>query len=57
MIIAVTNRSLCEDNFIQRVRNLIDSGVYGVYLREKDLNQKDYETLALKISEGSKKYL
>ncbi len=57
MIIAVTNRSLCEDNFIQRVRNLIDSGVYGVYLREKDLNQKDYETLVLKISEGSKKYL
>jgi thiamine-phosphate pyrophosphorylase len=57
MIIAVTNRSLCRDDFVKRVREIAASEPFGVYLREKDLGEGEYEQLVNKIACGRQEYL
>ena len=48
-LICVTNRRLCTDNFLQRVELLVQSGADGMILREKDLNEIEYEALAKQV--------
>lgn len=43
-LICVSNRALCADDFIGRVRTIIDSGI-PVILREKDLSENEYYRL------------
>ncbi len=54
MVIAVTNRKLCQDCFTDRVRILINSQPFLVILREKDLTDAEYENLAAEIIKESK---
>jgi thiamine-phosphate pyrophosphorylase len=51
MLICVTNRKLCNDNFINRVELIAKGRPHGIMLREKDLTISEYESLALKIKE------
>lgn len=56
MIIAVTNRKLCSDNFIERVQRILDAGPFLVILREKDLSDTEYESMAAEIIKGNQSY-
>lgn len=52
MIICVTNRKLCRDDFVHRISQLTKGKPYGIMLREKDLLGKEYEHLALRIKKS-----
>lgn len=47
-IIAVTNRKLCKDDFLLRIKKIANSGVSKIILREKDLSPYEYLKLAEK---------
>lgn len=48
--IAVTNRKLCAEAFLERVWELAEGTTYqAILLREKDLNERQYEALAEKV--------
>lgn len=47
-IIAVSNRGLCRDDFISRVKSIADEGI-KVILREKDLLPEEYARLLDKV--------
>jgi thiamine-phosphate pyrophosphorylase len=49
MLICVTNRKLCRDNFIERIDKISQGKPYGIMLREKDMNKYEYEALAIRI--------
>ncbi|HZG71587.1 MAG TPA: thiamine phosphate synthase [Chondromyces sp.] len=51
MLIFVTNRKLCQDNFLHRIDQLAKGGPYAIMLREKDLDLAEYEELAVKVKE------
>lgn len=53
MVIAVTNRKLCKDDFVVRVRKILCAEPFLVILREKDLSDRDYEALAREIIGGN----
>lgn len=60
MVIAVTNRKLCTDNFVLRVREILSAEPFEVILREKDLSDDKYCQLAKEIvadNNGYKKVL
>lgn len=44
--ICITNRHLCEDDFLLRIEKIAKSGVKAVILREKDMSETEYEALA-----------
>ena len=46
-IVAVTNRLMCEGDFIARIEGIAASGAQAVILREKDLSPYEYERLAM----------
>jgi Thiamine monophosphate synthase len=46
MIIAVTNRLLCHDDFLERLEQIAQCRPYSIILREKDLAPAEYEQLA-----------
>ena len=48
-IICVTNRSLCEGEFLKRIENVASCGVKAIILREKDLSAEEYRNLAEKF--------
>lgn len=48
-IIAVTNRKLCCENFLQRIEKLAKSSISTIILREKDLSESEYTELAEKV--------
>lgn len=56
MIIAVTNRILCKDNFLTRIEEICKAKPYAVILREKDLSDDDYETLAIECQKICNKH-
>lgn len=56
MVILVTNRKLCHDDFLLRIDRLASGKPDGVILREKDLRPAQYETLAIKVQEICKKH-
>lgn len=45
-IICVTNRKLCQTDFLRRLEEIAESGVKGIILREKDLTEEEYTALA-----------
>lgn len=49
MLILVTNRKLCKDDFLQRIQQLVQSKPNAIMLREKDLNGGEFEDLAKKV--------
>lgn len=56
MIIAVTNRILCKDNFLVRIEEICKANPYAVILREKDLSDDNYETQAIECQKISNKH-
>lgn len=48
-IICVTNRSLCEGEFLKRIDDVASCGVKAIILREKDLSAEEYRNLAEKF--------
>jgi thiamine-phosphate diphosphorylase len=51
MLICVTNRKLCKDDFLHRIDQLAKGKPHAIMLREKDLSQAEYEELAIKVKE------
>ncbi len=51
MVIYVTNRKLCEDDFLDRISKLAQGKPRAIILREKDLSPAEYEFLAFKVRE------
>jgi thiamine-phosphate pyrophosphorylase len=49
MLILVTNRKLCKDNFLQRIQALVEGKPDAIMLREKDLALEDFEVLTKKV--------
>jgi len=49
MLILVTNRKLCMDDFLLRIQQLATGKPHAIMLREKDLNQGEFEDLAKKV--------
>lgn len=49
MLICVTHRTLCQDNFMERIRQIALGKPQAIMLREKDLSSSDYEALALQV--------
>lgn len=56
MILAVTNRKLCQKDFFEVLENICSNGVDGILLREKDLTKKEYRQLACRCNEICKSY-
>ncbi|RNC29062.1 MAG: Thiazole tautomerase [Candidatus Dichloromethanomonas elyunquensis] len=50
MLICVTNRKICRDNFTQRIDQIAKGKPYAIILREKDLTISEYENLAKEIN-------
>ena len=50
-IVCITNRSLCEGDFEERIHSIAKSPVDMIILREKDLSCDDYTRLARKVIE------
>ena len=46
MLIAVTNRALCQDDFLMRIEAAASAKPSGILLREKDLSDAAYAALA-----------
>ena len=56
-IIAVTNRRLCQGDFLTRVESLAKGNIYqAVLLREKDLTREQYDVLAKEVLNICQKY-
>lgn len=49
MLIYVTNRKLCKDDFLKRIGLLADSKPHAIILREKDMGLLEFESLAKKV--------
>ena len=50
-VIAVTNRKLCDGDFLDQIKKITELGVRAVILREKDLSESEYEVLAAQVME------
>lgn len=46
MLICITNRRLCQDDFLHRIEQLARGEPQAIMLREKDLRAVEYENLA-----------
>lgn len=55
-ILCVTNRLLCKDDFLCRIEEIAKCNPSGIILREKDLPEKDYKTLAEKVIKICREY-
>ena len=43
MVICVTHRLLCPDDFLERLDRIAAQHPYAIVLREKDLSESEYE--------------
>ena len=48
-ILCVTNRALCREDFLTRVRAVAKAHPAGIILREKDLSPEEYRALAAEV--------
>ncbi len=55
-LLCVTNRRLCQGEFLQRVEALAAAGASGILLREKDLSPEAYQTLARQVQAVCQRY-
>lgn len=53
---SVTNRKLCPDNFLDRVERIAAAQVDAIILREKDLSEPEYDSLAMQCLEICEKH-
>ncbi|MBR5474638.1 MAG: thiamine phosphate synthase [Lachnospiraceae bacterium] len=56
-ILCVTNRKLCREDFLSRIKRIASCHPAGIILREKDMNPEEYKELAeavMKICEENK---
>ncbi|WP_022753187.1 thiamine phosphate synthase [Butyrivibrio fibrisolvens] len=49
-MICITNRKLCEEPFLDRIRIVAGSAPKAIILREKDLTVSEYEQLAQQVA-------
>jgi len=50
-LIIVTDRKLCRDNFLSRIKQLArEAGPRAIVLREKDMEDREYELLARQVN-------
>lgn len=55
-IICVTNRNICEEDFLSRIRKICKTKISSVILREKDLSIDEYKQIAEKVIAICHKY-
>lgn len=55
-ILCVTNRQLCEGDFLSRIEAIAKCRPEGILLREKDLSEEEYRELAKQVIEICRKY-
>ena len=55
-IVCVTNRTLCEENFLTRLERIAACHPEGIILREKDLSLHKYTELAAQVMELCARY-
>lgn len=55
-IICITKRSLCCENFLQRIEKIAACHPGWIILREKDLSRQDYEELAVSVIKICQQY-
>lgn len=48
-ILCVTNRHLCPDDFLMKLAAIVAARPAGIILREKDLTEREYESLARQV--------
>ena len=48
-LLSVTSRTLCKEDFLARVGAICATGIDGIILREKDLSEPEYQSLAINI--------
>lgn len=48
-VIAITNRKLCQRDFLEQIKRVCEAGPQAIILREKDLNEKEYTKLAEQV--------
>ena len=56
MIICVTNRLLCKDDFLKRIEYIARAKPYAIILREKDLPSDEYKMLAMRCKKIVEEY-
>ncbi len=56
MLICVTHRQLCPDDFLARLERIAAQHPYAIVLREKDLPEREYEALARQCLSICQKY-
>jgi thiamine-phosphate pyrophosphorylase len=49
-LILITNRKLCQEDFLLHIEKLADAHPSAILLREKDLTKEDYLALAMEVS-------
>lgn len=54
-IICVTNRKLCVENFLVRIEKIANANPKAIILREKDMCEADYKSLAIKVMDICRK--
>lgn len=47
----MTNSTLCRDNFFERIREIAKGGPEAIILREKDMNEGDFRSMAVKCKD------
>lgn len=55
-IVCVTHRGLCGGDFLQRIEDIARCGVHSIILREKDMSEEDYFSLAKNVMAVCEKY-
>ena len=55
-ILCVTNRTLCKEDFLQRVKKIAANHPKGIILREKDLSEEEYKKLAENVLQICKEH-
>jgi len=48
-ILCITNRTLCQEDFLARIETIASCHPAGIILREKDMKPEDYKKLAAKV--------
>ena len=55
-LICITNRRLCNNNFLDQIEMIASAHPKAIVLREKDLSEKEYEQLARQVMQICQKH-
>ena len=55
-ILCITNRKLCKEDFLKRIETIASIHPKAIVLREKDLSEEEYRTLAERVIHICKNY-